>query len=54
MKKKKPKPFRADKAVRAIAREKIGAPPPTRAVPVKTKEKQEKHRPTMGELLDQE
>jgi hypothetical protein len=53
VKKKKPKPFRADKAVRALAREKIGAPPPTRAVPVKTKKKQEKHKPTLEELLEE-
>jgi len=54
MKKKKPKPFRAAKAVKAIAREKIGAPKPTRAVPVKTREKQQKHKPTLSDLLQQE
>jgi hypothetical protein len=53
MKKKKPKPFRAAKAVKAVARDLIGAPPPTRAVPVKTKKAGEKHKPTLIELLEE-
>jgi len=53
-KKRKPVPFRADKAVKAAAREAIGMPPPTRAVPEKTKEKREKHKPTLGKLLQSE
>lgn len=52
-KKKKPKPFRASKAVKAAAREHIGAPPPTRFVPEKTK-KAPKHKATLNELLKEE
>lgn len=53
-KKKKKDIFRADKAVKAAAREKIGTPPPTRAVPDKSKETREKHKPTLGEILAEE
>jgi hypothetical protein len=56
-KKKKPKPFRAVKAVKAAAREQLGAPPPTRRVEDARKKqarKQKKHKPTLGELLDEE
>lgn len=48
---RKPKAFRAVKAVKAAAREKIGAPPATRLVPDKKKERREKHKPTLGRLL---
>ncbi len=48
---KKPKPFRAVEAVKAAAREKIGAPPPTRRVPNIKKERRQKHKPTLGKLL---
>jgi hypothetical protein len=48
---KKPKPFRAVKAVKAAAREKIGAPPPTRRVRDVKKQKGEKHKPTLEKLL---
>lgn len=50
-KRKKPKPFRAVKAVKELAREKIGAPPATRRVPDKKKRAREKHKPTLGRLL---
>jgi hypothetical protein len=50
--KKKPKRFRAIEAVKAIARERIGAPPASRIVPDRKKRKKEKHKPTLGELLD--
>ncbi|MGH9492866.1 MAG: hypothetical protein ACRD2K_05140 [Terriglobales bacterium] len=50
-KRKKPKAFRAVKAVKAAAREKIGAPPATRRVPDRKKERREKHKPTLGKLL---
>jgi hypothetical protein len=53
-KKRKPKPFRAVKAVKAAAREKIGAPPPTRAVPGIKKKRDQKHRPTLSSLLSDE
>ncbi len=49
--KKKLVPFRAAKAVKALARDTIGSPPPTRVVPEKTKQKKEKHKPTLNELL---
>ncbi len=49
MAKRRPKPFRATKAVKSAAREAIGAPPPTRVVPVK--KKQVKRRPTLRDLL---
>lgn len=53
-KKKKPGVFRADKAVRSMAREALGTPPPTRAVPVKKKSSKEKHKPTLKELMQEE
>ncbi|MGA2372231.1 MAG: hypothetical protein ACLPPV_23365 [Candidatus Korobacteraceae bacterium] len=49
---RKPKPFRASSAVKAAAREAIGTPPPTRAEPTQRKPKVEKHKPTLGKLLD--
>ena len=51
--KKKRKPFRAVKAVKEAAREKLGAPPVTRRVPDKKKREREKHKPTLGRLLDE-
>ena len=50
-KRRKLKPFRAVKAVKAAAREKIGAPPATRRVPDRKKQRREKHKPTLGKLL---
>ena len=49
-KRKKRKAFRAVKAVKEAAREKIGAPPATRRVPDR-KQRREKHKPTLGRLL---
>jgi len=49
--KKKPKKFRAVEAVKALARERIGAPPASRVVPNRKKRKQEKHKPTLERLL---
>ncbi len=51
--KKKPKPFRAVTAVKSAAREKIGAPPPTRRQPDVTKKSRPKHKPTLGEILSE-
>jgi hypothetical protein len=51
---RKPKPFRAVQAVKAAAREKIGAPPPTRRVPDAKKQGREKHKPTLNRLLRDE
>lgn len=48
---RKPKPFRAAAAVKAAARQAIGTPPATRAVPSTKKPKAEKHKPTLGKLL---
>jgi hypothetical protein len=52
-KRKKPKPFRAVKAVKGAAREKIGQPPAARVVPDKTKKADEKHKLTLDKLLDE-
>jgi hypothetical protein len=51
-KKKKVKPFRAVTAVKELARERVGAPPAGKIV-VEKKKKPEKHKPTLGKLLDQ-
>ena len=50
--KKKVKRFRAVQAVKELARERIGAPPTEKVVPHKNK-KQDKHKPTLGKLLDE-
>lgn len=52
-KKTKVKRFRAVKAVKEMAREQIGAPPASRVVPGK-KKKTEKHKPTLGKMLEQD
>ncbi len=52
-KKKKPKPFRAVKAVKAIARETVGTPPATRRDPDRKNQPKEKHKPTLGRLLSE-
>ena len=54
MPKKKRKPsFRAVQAVKELARERIGTPPPERVVPDRKKKSKsrEKHKPTMAKLL---
>jgi len=51
--KKKAKPFRAVKAVKEMARERIGAPKAEQVVPDK-KKSAEKHKPTLGALLQEE
>jgi hypothetical protein len=50
-KKKKPKPFRAATAVKAMARSAIGAPPPVKRKESKKRGKQEKHKSTIQKLL---
>lgn len=50
--KKRKKPFRAVTAVKELARERIGTPPPTQVVPDRKKSKKQKHKPTLGELLE--
>jgi hypothetical protein len=49
--KKRPKRFRAVKAVKAMAREAVGMPPATRRDPDRKKDPKEKHKPTLGDLL---
>jgi len=51
--KKKVKPFRAVKAVKEMARDRIGAPKAEQVVPHK-KKASEKHKPTLGELLQED
>jgi len=52
--KRKPKPFRAVDAVKALARERIGAPKAERVIPDRKRKPKEKHRPTLGELLQED
>ena len=49
-KKRKRKPFRAVEAVKALARERVGTPPPSQVVKEK-KKKPEKYKATLGKLL---
>jgi hypothetical protein len=49
--KKKPKTFRAVEAVKAMARERIGTPKASQVV-VGRKKKDEKHKPTLGKLME--
>jgi len=51
--KKKPKRFRAVEAVKAMAREKIGAPRPSHAIADRRQAKTEKHKPTLGRMLEE-
>jgi len=51
--KKKAKRFRAVTAVKELARERVGAPPAGQVV-VEKKKKPERHKPTMGKLLEEE
>jgi hypothetical protein len=52
--KKKPKPFRAVKAVKELARERIGATRPEQVAPdgKKRAKGSEKHKVTLGRLLE--
>ena len=50
--KKKAKRFQAVQAIKELARERMGAPPVAKVVPHKNK-KAEKHRPTLGRLLNE-
>jgi hypothetical protein len=51
--KKKVKPFRAVTAVKELARERVGTPPAGQIV-IEKKKKPEKHKPTLGRLLESE
>jgi hypothetical protein len=50
--KKKVKRFRAVQAVKALARERIGIPPAPQVVPDKKKKESEKHKLTLGKMLE--
>lgn len=50
--KKKVKKFRAVEAVKAMARERIGAPKPSQVVVGRKQRKEEKHKPTLNRLLE--
>ena len=52
-KRKKSKPFRAVTAVKELARERVGRPPAEKIV-VEKKKKAEKHKLTLGDLLESE
>ena len=51
--KKKKKIFTAAKAIREMARERVGSPKASRLVPAKPT-KPEKYKPTLGSLLNDE
>jgi hypothetical protein len=52
---KRKKKFSATKAVKALARETIGSPPPVQRIPtLKESRKDQKHKPTLGKLLTEE
>jgi hypothetical protein len=50
--KKKKKRFQAVKAVKELARERVGAPPAGQIV-IEKKKKPEKYKPTLGKLLEE-
>jgi hypothetical protein len=52
VRKKKAKRFRAVIAVKELARDRVGAPPAGQIV-VDKKKKPEKHKPTLGKLLEE-
>jgi len=49
--KRKKKTFSKVEAVKALARERVGAPPAERIDPNRKRNKNEKFKPTLGELL---
>jgi hypothetical protein len=51
--KRKGRKFRKVEAVKALARERVGAPPPSQVVPNRRK-KESKHRATLAKLLSEE
>jgi hypothetical protein len=54
-KRKKKKTFHAVSAVKALARERIGTPPPEQVLPDHRKKKssEKKHKPTLGQMLQE-
>jgi hypothetical protein len=53
-KKRKPKKFSAVDQVKAMARAQIGTPPAGRVVPDRRDQKIDKHKPTLGKMLESE
>jgi hypothetical protein len=53
-KKRTPKRFNAVDAVKAMARAQIGTPPAGRVVPDRREKKIQKHKPTLGKMLESE
>ena len=51
--KRKLRKFSKVEAVKALARERIGAPPSSRVVPDRKKKAAENRKPTLGELLNE-
>jgi len=51
--KKKPRPFTAAKAVKAMARHAVGSPPPVQREESKKRPRKEKHHTTLGKLLSE-
>jgi hypothetical protein len=52
---KRKQKFSATKAVKSKARDVIGTPPPTQRIPtLKESGKLQKHKPTLGKLLEEE
>jgi hypothetical protein len=54
VRKRRKKRFRAVEAVKALARERIGAPPAERVLPNPKRKKTEKHKATLGKLLNED
>jgi hypothetical protein len=52
--KRKTKPFRAVQAVKEMARERVGPPPAQKVVPHNKKRNSEKHKTTLGKLLEEQ
>ena len=52
-KKRKPKKFSAVKAVKALARAQLGMTPGSRVVPDERRKKTDKHKATLGKLLEE-
>ena len=53
MPKKKKSRFRATSAVKSLARDVLGTPPPVRRAENKKLRKKEKHKPTLRKLLSE-
>lgn len=54
MKKSRKRRFSAVKQVRAMARERVGAPPPSRPIPDQRQRKAEKHKKNLRQAVDED